>query len=93
MAKRFKRRRDGRVVARLEEAEIALIARLFADVEACWSRTSVTPRPVLGGRPRPRPTWPATPTARRRRRRTPAWPGCCPTHVATTPPRPPTSAD
>ena len=33
MAKRFKRRRDGRVVARLEETEIALMARLFADVE------------------------------------------------------------
>lgn len=33
MAKRFKRRRDGRVVARLEDTEIALIARLFADVQ------------------------------------------------------------
>lgn len=32
MAKRFKHRRDGRVVARLEEPEIALLARLFADV-------------------------------------------------------------
>jgi hypothetical protein len=34
MAKRFKRRRDGTVVARLEEPEIALLARLFADVQA-----------------------------------------------------------
>lgn len=33
MAKRFKRRRDGRVVARLEDTEIALMARLFADVQ------------------------------------------------------------
>jgi hypothetical protein len=32
MAKRFKRRKDGRVVAHLDEHEIALLARLFADV-------------------------------------------------------------
>lgn len=32
MAKRFKRRRDGLVVAHLDEHEIALLARLFADV-------------------------------------------------------------
>lgn len=32
MAKRFKRRRDGRVAAHLDEHEIALLVRLFADV-------------------------------------------------------------
>lgn len=32
MAKRFKRRKDGRVVAHLDEHEIALLARLFGDV-------------------------------------------------------------
>lgn len=33
MAKRFRRRRDGLVLAHLDEHEIALLARLFADVD------------------------------------------------------------
>jgi hypothetical protein len=45
MAKRFKRRRDGRVVARLEEAEIALLARLFADVQTLLEPDSVPTAP------------------------------------------------
>ncbi len=45
MAKRFKRRRDGRVVARLEETEIALLARLFADVETLLEPDAVSSAP------------------------------------------------
>jgi hypothetical protein len=45
MAKRFKKRRDGRVVARLEEPEIALLARLFADVETLLEPDTVQAAP------------------------------------------------
>lgn len=45
MAKRFKRRRDGRVVARLEEPEIALLARLFSDVQTLLEPNDVPTAP------------------------------------------------
>ena len=45
MAKRFKRRRDGRVVARLEDAEIALLARLFSDVQVLLEPDAVPAAP------------------------------------------------
>jgi len=45
MAKRFKRRRDGRVAARLEQTEIALLARLFADVQTLLEPDSASAAP------------------------------------------------